>query len=122
MAAMTESNQSSSIPFYYRPTASNSFHQRSDISPLESTPMKSQSIPISNSHVRTASEIQLRIDEEIAEHRDFMFYSRLKKGTSQTEQEESQNKYLRMENQVCLTHITQTRGDSQRQSEEEVGH
>jgi hypothetical protein len=119
MVAMTESNKSSSIPFYYRPTASKSFHQRSDISPLESTPMKSHSIPISNSLVKTASEIQLCIDEQIAEHRDFMFYSRLKKGISQTQQEESHNKYLRRENQVFLTHITQTRVDSQRQLEEE---
>jgi hypothetical protein len=57
---------------------------------------------------------------EIAEHQDFIFYSRLIKGISQTK-EESQNKYIQMENNICLTHIIRTIVDShQSHSEEET--
>jgi hypothetical protein len=79
--------------------------------PYVEEPLTSQSIPISKAMLRTASEVQLCVDEQLAEQRDYVFYSRLVNGISQS-QRISQNNYLRMENQMCLAHIMQTRQDA----------
>ncbi len=73
--------------------------------------MRSQSIPISK-NLPTAYEVQLCVDEQIAEQRDYVLYSRLVQGISQT-QDQSHDKRLQMENQMCLSHIMQTRQDGQ---------
>lgn len=74
--------------------------------------MKSRSIPISNGHFRrTESEMQLCLDEHIADQRDFAFFSRLVDGIQQS-QAHGTNLYLQMQNQSCLKHIHQTRSDS----------
>lgn len=73
---------------------------------------KSQNIPISKPVLRTASEAQLCLDEQIADQRDYVFYSRLVKGISRT-QTKSHDMCLRMENHRCLAHITQTRLEGQ---------
>ena len=52
--------------------------------------------------------MQLCMDEAIAEQRDYLFYSRLVKGISTT-QSLSKDQSLRMENQMCLSHIFETR-------------
>ena len=74
--------------------------------------MKSQSIPIGKVIPRTPSEVQLCMDEAIAEERDYMFFCRLVQGISQT-QESSRNMYLRYENEACLAHVYRTRHDQQ---------
>jgi predicted ATPase len=79
--------------------------------PYVEEPLKSQSIPISKAMLRTASEVQLCEDEQLADQRDYVFYSRLVNGISHS-QRISQNNYLRMENQICLAHIMQTRQDA----------
>ena len=74
---------------------------------------KSASIPISNSMRRTTSERQLSQDEEVAEYKDFLFYSRVVEGISRR-QTQLKNGYLQYENQMCLAHIVRTRNaDSQ---------
>ena len=83
---------------------------------FESSHPKTHSIPISNGLLRTASEIQLCVDEALAEQRDRVFYSRLVNGIRQT-QGLSQNRQIRIENQVCLNHIMQTRLDRQTDQE-----
>lgn len=81
--------------------------------------MRSQSIPISSIHFhRTASEIQLCLDEQIAEHRDNIFFTRVVKGIQQS-QLAGKNRYLQMQNQVCLAHILQTRKESNHQQSQQ---
>jgi hypothetical protein len=69
---------------------------------------KSQSIPICKNLHRTLSEVQLCADEQLAEQRDYAFFSRIVNGISKS-QTSGTNQYLQMENQVCLAHIIQTR-------------
>jgi hypothetical protein len=72
----------------------------------------SKSIPISNSHFhRTTSEIQLCLDEQIAEQRDHMFFARVVNGIQEC-QLAGNNRQLQMQNQMCLIHILQARKDS----------
>jgi hypothetical protein len=70
--------------------------------------MKSPSIPIGKTISKTPSEVQLCIDEAIADQRDYMFYCRLVKGISLT-QEMALDRTLRYENQACLAHVVRTR-------------
>jgi hypothetical protein len=70
--------------------------------------MKSPSIPIGNTISKTPSEVQLCMDEAIADQRDYMFYCRLVKGISLT-QEMALDRTLRYENQACLAHVVRTR-------------
>jgi hypothetical protein len=69
---------------------------------------KSERIPICKNLHRTASELQLCEDEQLAEQRDYAFFSRLVNGISKS-QTSGTNQYLQTENQVCLAHIIQTR-------------
>jgi hypothetical protein len=112
---MTESNKSSPPISMSRPIAASYYTgwwmDLSCTSYVEE-PSKSQSIPISKAILpRTASELQLCVDEQLADQRDYDFYSRLVNGISQSQQI-SQNNHLRMENQMCLAHIMQTRQDA----------
>ncbi len=107
-----QAQRSSSISVH-RPKESTSFTGRSDIAAsTTSTQIRSQSIPISNSHFhRTASEIQLCLDEQIAELRDHLFYSRVVTGIEQTKMCAT-NRTLQKQNEMCLAHIMQTRTDA----------
>ena len=67
---------------------------------------KSQSIPICKNLNRTPSELQLCMDEELAEERDYAFFARLVNGIGNSG---CTSRYLQMENQNCLAHIIQTR-------------
>lgn len=80
--------------------------------------MKSQSIPIGKVIPRTASELQLCMDEAIAEERDYMFYCRIVQGISQTQERMSRNRYLQYENQACLAHVIRTRHDQQHKQDQ----
>ena len=73
-------------------------------SPLERT----QSIPIQNRMKRTPSELQLREDEELADFRDYVMFSRIVDRMSRS-QKEMMNRHLRYENDVCLAHVIKTR-------------
>ena len=77
--------------------------------------MKSQSIPITKNIFRTASEIQLCLDEQIADQRDYAFFSRLVNGISRT-RNSSQNRQLQFENHMCLSHVVKTRHDEKDES------
>lgn len=67
-----------SVPRFQEPS---SYSAPSHIGGIVSPQIRSKSIPISSSHFhRTASEIQLYLDEQIAEQRDYVFYSRLVNG------------------------------------------
>lgn len=78
---------------------------------LPSSSPPSQSIPITKGLYRTASEVQLCLDEEVAEQRDYAFYSRVLNGISSSQRKGNPNNYmLQRENQDCLLHIMQTRG------------
>jgi hypothetical protein len=119
MIQPTGSHKSSSVSISM-PKGSN-FHQNAgDVHTAMSLShnMKSQSIPISNNILRTASELQLCMDEHIADQRDYAFFSRLVNGISQT-QNFSKDRYLQMENQVCLSHIMETRQGGQQQGPED---
>jgi hypothetical protein len=92
-------------------------------SPLQtSTPstIKSQSIPISQGLCRTASEVQLCQDEQVAEQRDYAFYSRVVSGMCQS-QGASESYHHRKENQMCLSHIMETRSNGIASDEDEEG-
>jgi hypothetical protein len=101
-----------SIPFtrstIERPTMQSPMIAHANSMPTKSYMSKSASIPISNSIRRTSSENLLSQDEADADHRDFLFYSRVVDGISR-QQRELKNGYLRDENQMCLAHIVRTR-------------
>ena len=119
---MTNSNTVVSSPVNtYDALVSNSYDQRyRSHSPLQSpTPsIKSQSIPISEGLYRTASEIQLCQDEEVADQRDYAFYSRVVSGISQS-QCQSKSWHLKRENHMCLLHIMQTRNNGAKHEDDD---
>lgn len=77
------------------------------------SPPKSQSIPISNSGgmQRTASEVQLYEEEEMADFRDYVMFTRIVNGIVRT-QEETKDYKLKQENDTCLAHVIGARNDS----------
>jgi hypothetical protein len=72
---------------------------------------KSQSIPIQSGIRRTSSELQLCEEQEMAEFRDYVMFSRIVDGIYKTQQETKDYK-LKRENDLCLAHIIGTRNDS----------
>jgi hypothetical protein len=60
----------------------------------------------------TAEEQEIHYEEQMAEHRDYVFYSRVVNGIRQT-QRRSKNYGLCLENEQCLSHVIETRaGDA----------
>lgn len=103
--------RSSSISVH-RPKESTSYSESSNLVSTTSPQIRSQSIPISSSHFhRTASEIQLCLDEQIAEIRDHLFFSRVVNGIEQSKLC-GKNRYLQMQNEMCLAHVMQTRTET----------
>ena len=92
----------------------------SKLPPASSPQIKSPSIPIVGSIDRTSSEIQLCLDEEVAERRDYAFYSRVLDGISRSQPSNSSNWILKRENQNCLQHIMQTRRADSRSNGDEA--
>ena len=79
-----------------------------------STTVRSQSIPIASSTAnrmkRTPSELQLCQDEQLADYRDYVMFSRIFDGISARKQT-SQGLQARYTNERCLEHIVNTRND-----------
>jgi len=74
----------------------------------------SSSVPIPDALYRSPSELQLSVDEQVAEERDFVFYARLMSGIRERNRAANeQNRDLQhcysAETERCLTHIMQTR-------------
>jgi hypothetical protein len=96
----------------YDSLVSNSYDDILLHSPIPSPDIKSQSIPISEGLYKTASEVQLCLDEEVAEKRDYAFYSRVVTGISQS-QGGNKSWQCQQDNHMCLLHVMQTRNNSQ---------
>ena len=81
---------------------------------------KSKSIPIDGALIRSQSEEQLRVDEAIADERDYKFCCRVVQGISKSIEknrrkdldEQKQNPSWYYENSACLNHVLQTRSDN----------
>jgi len=84
----------------------------------------SSHVPIPDAMFRSPSELQLSVDEQMADERDFVFYARLVSGirertrASQVNQQHHQSYNINEETERCLTHIIQTR----HQQEQEMEH
>jgi hypothetical protein len=61
---------------------------------------------------RTPSELQLREDEELADFRDYVMFTRIV-GRLARQQGETKDYKLRQANDMCLAHIISTRNSSQ---------
>jgi hypothetical protein len=72
---------------------------------------KSQSIPIQSGIRRTSSELQLCEEQDLADFRDYVMFTRIVDGICKTQQETKDFK-LKQENDVCLAHIIGARNDS----------
>jgi hypothetical protein len=72
---------------------------------------KSQSIPIQSGIRRTSSELQLCEEQDLADFRDYVMFTRIVDGIYKTQQETKDYK-LKQENDLCLAHIIGTRNDS----------
>jgi hypothetical protein len=71
---------------------------------------KSASIPIQNHMKRTESELQLYMDEEMADIRDFLFFARLVNGIARHQRGASEeSSWLQQETDECLANIVGTR-------------
>ena len=74
--------------------------------------LKSRSIPITNGMKRTPSEVQLLEDEEVAEFRDYVMFSRIADRIAR-QQNETKDFRLRQQNDMCLAHLIGVRNGSQ---------
>jgi len=88
----------------------------------------SSSVPIPDAMFRSPSELQLSVDEQVADERDFVFYARLVSGIRERTRaahpqhcEQNNSHYYNEETERCLTHIMQTRHQLQQQDFEEDG-
>jgi len=83
----------------------------------------SRSVPIPECMFRTPSELQLTVDEQVADQRDFAFFARLVSGISERRGSSSTsttNAACAKETDRCLTHIIQTRQHNQSHDEQEA--
>lgn len=81
--------------------------------PRDDSPVRSRSIPIEASGSgmkRTPSELQLCQDEQLADYRDFVMFSRIYQGIS-ARQKSSHGLHARTTNERCLAHIVDLRND-----------
>lgn len=78
------------------------------LSMMPSRIRRSKRIPIPKNLFRSASELQLCLDEQVANERDYIFYERLVEGIRHT-QRNSRDIGLCFDNQRCLAHIMETR-------------
>jgi len=84
----------------------------------------SSSVPIPDAMFRSPSELQLSVDEQVADERDFVFYARLMSGIRERNRlpnplpREPQQYFYNEETERCLTHIMQTRHQQEQPLEE----
>lgn len=84
----------------------------------------SSSVPIPDAMFRSPSELQLSVDEQVAEERDFVFYARLVSGIRERTRAANHqpcdcHHHYNEETERCLTHIMQTRHQQEQQLEED---
>lgn len=84
----------------------------------------SSSVPIPDALYRSPSELQLSVDEQMADERDFVFYARLVSGIQErnraaNHQGINQALHYNQETERCLTHIMQTRHQQDQQLEDD---
>lgn len=89
---------------FYNDPVKDSEMRKDGFSPL----VKTKSIPILNVLKRTSSELQLREDEELADYRDYIMFSRIVNRMTLS-QKEMVSRHLRLENHRCLAHVIRTR-------------
>lgn len=82
----------------------------------------SSSVPIPDALYRSPSELQLSVDEQVAEERDFVFYARLMSGIRERNRAANQQNrdfhhHYSEETERCLTHIMQTRHRQEQEGE-----
>jgi len=94
-----------------------------DASPRRSMGMKkrraSSAVPIPHAMFRSPSELQLSVDEKVADERDFVFYARLMCGIRERTQTSNQHVQYNEETERCLTHIMQTRHKQEFQQDDD---
>lgn len=103
MTPRPESTNSYTMPLLQKHTSNQRYPTLSG-----SPSTQSQSIPIANQLPKTQSELQLRMDEAIAEQKDFLFFSRVVKGISDS-QDYIHSHNFRLQNQSLVSHIIHTR-------------
>jgi len=79
---------------------------------------RSKSIPIRNEMKRTSSELQLAEEEEVADFRDYLLFSRIVDGITR-QQEMTKDFGSRLVNDACLAHIIGVRNLSEDQLKKE---
>jgi len=81
----------------------------------------SRSVPIPECMFRTPSELQLTVDEQVADQRDFAFFARLVSGISERRGSSTTNttNAAVTETDRCLTHIIHTRHQNQSHDDQE---
>ena len=89
---------------FYNDSVQDRTVRRQGFSPL----VKTQSIPILNGMKRTPSEQKLHEEEELADYRDYIMFSRIVNRMSLS-QKEMMSRQLRFENHQCLAHVISTR-------------
>jgi len=122
--SMSTKQQSRSVMF--------SFSTKSSLSPEQQRPViqnkkkcrSSCSVPIPEALTRSPSELQLSVDEKVADERDFVFYARLVsgiRGRASTSHYNHQHRHhhYNEETERCLTHIMQTRHQEQLEQQQE---
>jgi hypothetical protein len=98
--------------YYFPSEGHTSCSDRGARRPCEQVPKaKSQSIPIQSGIRRTTSELQLCEEQDLADFRDYVMFTRIVDGICKTQQETEDCK-LKQENDLCLAHIIGTRNDS----------
>jgi hypothetical protein len=84
----------------------------------------SSSVPIPDAMFRSPSELQLSVDQQVAEERDFVFYARLVSGIRERTRAANHQPcdyhcHYNEETERCLTHIMQTRHRQEQELEED---
>jgi hypothetical protein len=79
---------------------------------------QSQSIPIANQLHKTHSELQLCMDEAVAEQKDYRFFSRVLKGISDSQGCSHSHNFM-LQNQSLVSNIIHTRQDVTRRPQQE---
>lgn len=79
----------------------------------------SSAVPIPHAMFRSPSELQLSVDEKVADERDFVFYARIMCGIRERTQTANQHVQYNEETERCLTHIMQTRHQQEFQQEDD---
>jgi len=80
------------------------------------------SVPIPDAMFRSPSELQLSVDEQVADERDYVFYARIMSGIRERTRAANHQPYnhyncYNEETERCLTHIMQTRHQQEQQVE-----